>query len=127
MECSGTRLLRTHVFHRASLTDAFTFSHYQPGEGQTNLTKELAIGLEKLAEFAAQEREMSMSADKSGGMSRAMPISSMDSMGRWHHGLLLRGRVRALCNRSKRYFRISSETGEVRIEERCIGVSVQET
>jgi hypothetical protein len=37
-------------------------SHYQPGEGQTNLTKELAIGLEKLAEFAAQEREMSMSA-----------------------------------------------------------------
>jgi hypothetical protein len=116
MECSGTRLLRTHVFHRASLTDAFTFSHHQPGEGQTNLTKELAIGLEKLAEFAAQEREMSMSADKSGGMSRAMPISSMDSMGRWHHGLLLRNRVRASCNRSKRYCRISSETGEVRIE-----------
>jgi hypothetical protein len=69
MECSGTRLLRTHVFHRVSLTDAFTFSHYQPSEGRTNLTKEVAVGLEKLAEFAAQGREMSMSADKSGGIS----------------------------------------------------------
>jgi inorganic pyrophosphatase len=65
MGCSGHETFANLCFHRVSINDGFTFSHYQPSEDRTNLTKEVAMGLEELAEFAAEDREMSMSANES--------------------------------------------------------------